>query len=371
MSKTFAQDADLKAVNDAQKQQWRDAIANSADPEAASNQRQAAYLHRWQEALAYVNPGASLLDIGAGWPIERVWNAILSRNIAYHVLDIGPDEVAEWKTRFNLSDAAAKVGLNTELDFPDASFDVVFSSHCIEHSDNLAKTLGEIRRVLKPGGVLFFAVPFGFDDSPEHMLFLDTDDWIEATTLAGFDVINTHIGTTYPQSGWDLCVVARNRPERRFDESTLRWLSERRGKAGKHFLDAKDPRFLYAGDTITTDRHKILSSRTSTVQLQLEKIDTLLFHQDEWCGTAEISGRSDRLILDTYSRFPTVGSLDVSRMSGPLTIKSIGKNKGKSANIVIHGALTSTPPTPVVTNAKERPFVARAISKITRRRTVN
>lgn len=49
-----------------------------------------------------------------------------------------------------------------ELPFADASFDVVISNHVIEHVGDAsaqARHLTEIRRVLKPGGVGYLAVP--------------------------------------------------------------------------------------------------------------------------------------------------------------------------------------------------------------------
>jgi SAM-dependent methyltransferase len=43
----------------------------------------------------------------------------------------------------------------TKMDFPDNSFDAVFSSNCFEHVDDIRKAFSEIYRVLKPGGIFF------------------------------------------------------------------------------------------------------------------------------------------------------------------------------------------------------------------------
>lgn len=51
---------------------------------------------------------------------------------------------------------------STTLPFPDAHFDVVLSNHVIEHvGDRQAQAahLAELRRVLRPGGVVYLAVP--------------------------------------------------------------------------------------------------------------------------------------------------------------------------------------------------------------------
>jgi SAM-dependent methyltransferase len=47
----------------------------------------------------------------------------------------------------------------TRLSYPDASFDIVLTSETLEHVPDLAAALGEIRRVLVPGGRHIFTVP--------------------------------------------------------------------------------------------------------------------------------------------------------------------------------------------------------------------
>lgn len=45
------------------------------------------------------------------------------------------------------------------LPYPDAHFDIVAASHVLEHLPDRDLALGELDRVLKPGGLLFLAVP--------------------------------------------------------------------------------------------------------------------------------------------------------------------------------------------------------------------
>lgn len=47
----------------------------------------------------------------------------------------------------------------TSLPFPDETFDVVIQHHVLEHIPDDAKALSEVRRVLRPEGLLFIAVP--------------------------------------------------------------------------------------------------------------------------------------------------------------------------------------------------------------------
>lgn len=48
------------------------------------------------------------------------------------------------------------------LPFADASFDLVFASHVFEHAFDFPQVAAECRRVLRPGGAVFCAVPTGF-----------------------------------------------------------------------------------------------------------------------------------------------------------------------------------------------------------------
>lgn len=45
------------------------------------------------------------------------------------------------------------------LPFPDASFDAVFYHHVIEHVSDAPRSLGELNRVLRPGGWLYVGTP--------------------------------------------------------------------------------------------------------------------------------------------------------------------------------------------------------------------
>ena len=47
----------------------------------------------------------------------------------------------------------------TELAFPDASFDLIYCSHVLEHVEDDARAMREMHRVLKPGGWAMLLVP--------------------------------------------------------------------------------------------------------------------------------------------------------------------------------------------------------------------
>jgi SAM-dependent methyltransferase len=46
-----------------------------------------------------------------------------------------------------------------QLPFEDATYDLVFASHVLEHIPDDARAISEIRRILKPGGIAILPVP--------------------------------------------------------------------------------------------------------------------------------------------------------------------------------------------------------------------
>lgn len=192
---------------------WVEGAHRSGDAEAIFAQRRNAYLFRWREALAFVGPGASVLDIGGGFPFPQLFEQMAAAGVAeYSALDIdaGAVEVTrDMVAQSPLKSGEFAIGPNDILPFSDASRDLIFSSHSLEHSRDVAATFSEIRRVLKPGGHLFYAVPIGFDEGLEHLYFADADDWIAMTVASGLTVKMSHIGCVYPETGYDVCVVAQ------------------------------------------------------------------------------------------------------------------------------------------------------------------
>jgi SAM-dependent methyltransferase len=55
-----------------------------------------------------------------------------------------------------------KADFNQPIPFPDASYEVTFCSHVLEHVDSPLHLLREMRRLLKPDGKAIIAVPVEF-----------------------------------------------------------------------------------------------------------------------------------------------------------------------------------------------------------------
>lgn len=114
----------------------------------------------------------------------------------------------------------------TALDgFADASYDVVLSSHTLEHVANPLRALAEWQRVVGPSGHLVLVVPH-LENTFDHRRPVTTLDHIEADFGAGIgEDDETHV-----QEFLELCDLSRV-PEplsrQEFEQRTLAWVENR------------------------------------------------------------------------------------------------------------------------------------------------
>jgi len=105
--------------------------------------------------LGYLKPGMALLDCGCGEGTITVDLAAAVVPGQVVGLDIAPGTLQHARQlagERGLSNVRFEVGNVYALPFPDHSFDAVFSHALFEHLTDKPKALGEIQRVLKPGG---------------------------------------------------------------------------------------------------------------------------------------------------------------------------------------------------------------------------
>lgn len=95
--------------------------------------------------------GPRVLDVGAGTGHQ----AALLQSLGYRVtaVDLPVSDYASQRV-FPVIDYDGRV-----LPLPDGMFDVVFSSNVLEHVQDIAELLREMRRVLAPGGVAIHVLP--------------------------------------------------------------------------------------------------------------------------------------------------------------------------------------------------------------------
>lgn len=97
-------------------------------------------------------PGARFLDFGGASGIY----CLGARNLGYDpfLFDLDSNMIDFARIQLKLERATTKLE-----EVPEGVFDVIFSYHVIEHSNDLGSFLETMRRLLKPGGKLVLATP--------------------------------------------------------------------------------------------------------------------------------------------------------------------------------------------------------------------
>lgn len=109
--------------------------------------------------LRYLKNGQRVLNIGIGsGMLERL---ALVKCVDIYALDPSKPAIERLREELKLGDKA-QVGYAQQIPFSDWWFDVVVMSEVLEHLDDqiLESSLNEVRRILKPGGLLLASTPY-------------------------------------------------------------------------------------------------------------------------------------------------------------------------------------------------------------------
>ncbi len=130
------------------------------------------YRRRYLEFLSYLDLLSqkrfdTVLELGCGIGYQSAFLSKISTKVVATDLEEedlathapGMKKAKDLHDQLNISNVELLPCSAEELPFADHSFDMVYSSHVLEHIPDRSKALREIYRVLKPGGVHFCVVP--------------------------------------------------------------------------------------------------------------------------------------------------------------------------------------------------------------------
>ena len=114
------------------------------------------HLHRYAITIDYIK-GKTVLDIASG---EGYGTNLLSK-YAEKVFGVDIDEtsIELAKKKYSSKNLEFKIGRADLIPLEDSSMDVVVSFETLEHHDKHQEMMLEIKRVLKPGGILIMSTP--------------------------------------------------------------------------------------------------------------------------------------------------------------------------------------------------------------------
>jgi sarcosine/dimethylglycine N-methyltransferase len=142
-----------------------------ADPIPAASRRTVEAMA--DEITAEVDDRHRIIDIGSGFGGPARY---LAKRFGCHVVCLNISEVENARNKAANGQqgldklVSVRHGSFEDIPEPDGSLNVVWSQDAILHSGNRDKVIGEIARVLKPGGEFVFTDPMQADDCPPGVL---------------------------------------------------------------------------------------------------------------------------------------------------------------------------------------------------------
>lgn len=133
-----------------------------------------------------IAPGMRVLDIGCGQGLAL--DLFRQSGLESAGITLGPDYDVCKAKGFEVHQMDQNF-----MDFADASFDFLWCRHVLEHSVAPLFTLGEYRRITKPGGLIYVEVPAPdtsahHETNPNHYSVLSAPAWVSLFGRVGLAV---------------------------------------------------------------------------------------------------------------------------------------------------------------------------------------
>ena len=128
---------------------------------------QAAYETKLAKTDGYLKPEDRVLEIGCGTGTTALHHApkaghILATDISAKMIDIAREKAAT----AGVSNVDFEVSSIDDLDSSPDQFDVILAHSILHLIEDVPRTLRQLRRMLKPGGLLIQSTPFIADSVP-------------------------------------------------------------------------------------------------------------------------------------------------------------------------------------------------------------
>ncbi len=143
-----------------------------------------------------------VLDIGCG--AGHGSHTLAKKYKKVHAIDISPEAIEYAKKNWHVQNIEFGVGDCLSIPFPDSTFDEIAAFEVFEHLTDWRKFLSELRRVLKPGGVVYISTPNKTLYSPGTKKPINPFHIFEMTipefkaALSGFFTLETMYGQRTP-----------------------------------------------------------------------------------------------------------------------------------------------------------------------------
>ncbi|RXK57433.1 class I SAM-dependent methyltransferase [Lacibacter luteus] len=120
------------------------------------NENTVEHLHRYAIACN-LSKGKVVLDLASG---EGYGSSLLAKNAArVYGVDIDKEAIENAKVKYKVQNLEYLLGRADAIPLEDASVDMVVSFETLEHHDKHHEMIAEIKRVLKPEGILIISTP--------------------------------------------------------------------------------------------------------------------------------------------------------------------------------------------------------------------